>query len=119
LYTLLQGDTTAAAGGGSSSSSSSGASSFMVDVDAQCQQLTDALPKPASLAGFCLHGIDFDKDIDAHMALVTAASNLRARCYKIPEADMHQSRLIAGKVSSCTLIIITNSSACSTGLLLL
>jgi ubiquitin-activating enzyme E1 len=92
---LLQGDTTAAAGGGSSSSS---ASSFMVDVDAQCQQLTDALPKPASLAGFCLHGIDFDKDIDAHMALVTAASNLRARCYKIPEADMHQSRLIAGKV---------------------
>lgn len=32
------------------------------------------------------------------MEFVTAASNLRARVYKIPEADMHRSRQIAGKI---------------------
>lgn len=42
--------------------------------------------------------IDFDKDLDEHMEFVTAASNLRARVYKIPEADMHRSRQIAGKI---------------------
>ena len=49
--------------------------------------------------GYVLTPVEFDKDIDAQMMLVTSASNLRARCYKIPSADMHQSRLIAGKVS--------------------
>lgn len=42
--------------------------------------------------------VDFDKDLDEHMEFVTAASNLRARVYKIPEADMHRSRQIAGKI---------------------
>lgn len=42
--------------------------------------------------------MDFDKDLDEHMEFVTAASNLRARVYKIPEADMHRSRQIAGKI---------------------
>ena len=36
--------------------------------------------------------VEFDKDLDEHMQFVTAASNLRARVYKIPEADMHRSR---------------------------
>ena len=43
-------------------------------------------------AGFKLSPVDFDKDIDAHMAAVTATSNLRASNYKIPEADMHRTR---------------------------
>lgn len=47
---------------------------------------------------FSLQLIDFDKDLDEHMEFVTAASNLRARVYKIPEADMHRSRQIAGKI---------------------
>lgn len=42
--------------------------------------------------------VEFDKDLDEHMEFVTAASNLRARVYKIPEADMHRSRQIAGKI---------------------
>jgi hypothetical protein len=32
------------------------------------------------------------------MDVVTAVSNLRARNYKIKEADMHKTRQIAGKV---------------------
>lgn len=45
-----------------------------------------------------LEVVEFDKDVDDHMEFVTAASNLRARAYKIPEADMHRSRQIAGKI---------------------
>ena len=44
---------------------------------------------------FRLEVVEFDKDLDDHMEFVTAASNLRARVYKIPEADMHRSRQIA------------------------
>ena len=56
------------------------------------------LPSPSSLAGYRLCPVDFDKDNDRHMELIVATSNLRARNYKIEEADMHQSRFIAGKV---------------------
>ena len=42
--------------------------------------------------------IEFDKDCDDHMRVVAACSNLRARNYKIPEADLHKSRGIAGKI---------------------
>ena len=68
------------------------------DDEAQCQRLAAALPQPAALAGMELSPCDFDKDDDAHMAFVAACSNLRARNYKIPEADVLQSRLIAGKI---------------------
>jgi len=68
------------------------------DVDLRCQELLAALPTPASLAGMELAPCDFDKDDDLHMRFVAACSNLRARNYKIPEADLHQSRLIAGKI---------------------
>lgn len=43
--------------------------------------------------------VDFDKDVDAHMRVVAAVSNLRARNYRIPEADLHVSRGIAGKIT--------------------
>jgi hypothetical protein len=42
--------------------------------------------------------VEFDKDKDAHMRVVAAVSNLRARNYGIPEADLHTSRGIAGKI---------------------
>lgn len=85
---------------------------FMVDVDQQCCDIIQSLPSPATLAGFRLQPIEFDKDIDAHMEVVMAASNLRARSYKIPLADMHETRLIAGKI----IPAIATTTALVTGL---
>ena len=38
-----------------------------------------SLPDKATLAGFQMLPVEFDKDIDDHMMFVTACSNLRAR----------------------------------------
>ena len=74
------------------------ASSSMIDVDQETARILKELPSTNSLAGMRLEPCEFEKDDDAHMAFVAACSNLRARNYKIPESDIHQSRLIAGKI---------------------
>jgi ubiquitin-activating enzyme E1 len=65
------------------------------------EELVTSLPVANELKadGLVVKVIDFDKDIDAHMRVVAAASNLRARNYRIPEADLHTSRGIAGKIT--------------------
>lgn len=47
-----------------------------------------------------LNAADFEKDDDTnfHIAFITSASNLRARNYKINEADFYKTKLIAGKI---------------------
>ena len=67
---------------------------------AQVRDLTAALPTPSSLAGYCVHPIDFEKDDDTnhHVAFVTACSNLRARNYRIKEESVYETKLIAGKI---------------------
>ncbi|XP_055531157.1 ubiquitin-like modifier-activating enzyme 1 [Wyeomyia smithii] len=49
---------------------------------------------------FTITPLEFEKDDDnnLHMDFIVAASNLRAANYKIPPADRHKSKLIAGKI---------------------
>ena len=76
------------------------ASSVPMDIDDQCKEIYNSLPSPTSLGpGFVLKTIEFDKDIDSQMRVIAACSNLRARNYKITEADLHTSRGIAGKIT--------------------
>jgi len=68
------------------------------EADARAERYIKDLEAARSDAPATLATIDFDKDIDTHMTVVTAVSNLRARNYRIEEADKHESRRIAGKI---------------------
>jgi ubiquitin-activating enzyme E1 len=77
------------------------AANASMDVDQQCAGVMQALPKPDALrsTGFTYKALEFDKDDDAQMQFITACSNCRARNYGIAEANLHQSRGIAGKIT--------------------
>ncbi|KAG0581190.1 hypothetical protein KC19_4G230900 [Ceratodon purpureus] len=70
------------------------------DAAEACERLLRELPTPASLAGYRLVPIEFEKDDEHnyHAEFIAAASSLRGRNYGIPSTDKLQARLLGGRV---------------------
>ncbi|KAG6558134.1 hypothetical protein Mapa_000315 [Marchantia paleacea] len=65
-----------------------------------CEALLQELPTPATLAGYRLTPIDFQKDDERnfHAEFVATAASLRACNYGIPVSDKLQARFVGGKI---------------------
>lgn len=87
------------------------------DDGEELQNLVNKLPDPKSLAGFKLTPVEFEKDDDTnfHIDFIMAASNLRAENYKIPAADRHKTKFVAGNI----IPAIATTTALVTGLVVL
>ena len=82
-----------------------------VDIDEVCRDIIRSLPSRTSGSIRTVNPVEFDKDINAHMIVVSSVGNIRARNYRIPEVDLQKARGIAGKI----IPAIATTSALVTG----
>lgn len=84
------------------------------DAGDDLQKLVNGIPPANTFGGLKLEPVDFEKDDDTnhHIDFISAASNLRALNYRIPTADKHKTKFIAGKI----IPAIATTTALVTGL---
>jgi ubiquitin-activating enzyme E1 len=70
------------------------------DAAADPTEILKKLPSPATLAGFRVTPLEFEKDDDTnfHIAYVAAVGNLRGSNYEMKQVTNHEAKMIAGKI---------------------
>lgn len=109
-----------AAGGGEKGAPASGSAGENAGADedhVRIAELKASLPPAGSVSSEAFGAIVFEKDDDSnfHIDYMAAAANLRARNYRIDEADRHRIKMIAGRI----IPALASTTAMTTGFVLL
>eukprot|EP01118_Nematostelium_gracile_P004901 TRINITY_DN1583_c0_g1_i2.p1 TRINITY_DN1583_c0_g1~~TRINITY_DN1583_c0_g1_i2.p1 ORF type:complete len:572 (+),score=188.51 TRINITY_DN1583_c0_g1_i2:717-2432(+) len=68
------------------------------DDEETIKKLSSELPNPSSIPPLKVSEFEKDDDTNFHIDFITAAANLRANNYSIPNCDKHKCKGIAGKI---------------------